>query len=85
MPQQAVIDRATTINAVVELHPGLMPILSAHGLDLCCGGPLTLQEAAERHGLDLAALVAELEEAAAVGAAPASAAGIAPTVVAARS
>lgn len=52
-----------TINDVVELHPELMPILAGHGLDLCCGGPLTLAEAAERHALDLGTLVAELNAA----------------------
>lgn len=78
MLPQPVIDRATTINTLVDRHPQLMPILSAHGLDLCCGGPLTLEEAAERHGLDLAALVAELEAALATGGGPALVAGISP-------
>lgn len=52
-----------TINDVVERFPDLMPILAGHGLDLCCGGPLTLGEAAERHGLDLSGLVDELNAA----------------------
>lgn len=52
-----------TINDVVERYPDLMPILAGRGLDLCCGGPLTLGEAAERHGLDLDGLVAELNAA----------------------
>lgn len=62
------IDPTTTINALVDRHPSLMPILAGHGLDLCCGGPLTLAEAAERHGLDMAALIGEIERAMATGA-----------------
>jgi len=54
------IEPTLTINDVVERHPQLMPVLAGHGLDLCCGGPLTLRQAAEQHGLDLDALVAEL-------------------------
>lgn len=53
-------DPATTINDLVTRHPELMPVLAGHGLDLCCGGPLTLREAAERHALDLEALLSEL-------------------------
>lgn len=53
-------DPGTTINDLVARHPALMPVLAGRGLDLCCGGPLTLREAAERHGLDLEALLADL-------------------------
>lgn len=53
-------DPGTTINDLVARHPALMPVLAGHGLDLCCGGPLTLRQAAERHGLDLDALLADL-------------------------
>lgn len=62
------IEPTLTINDVVERYPQLMPVLAGHGLDLCCGGPLTLRQAAEQHGLDLDALVAELTAALAVGA-----------------
>ncbi len=62
------IEPTLTINDVVERYPQLMPVLASHGLDLCCGGPLTLRQAAEQHGLDLDALVAELTAALAVGA-----------------
>lgn len=85
MPQPAILDRSTTINALVDRHPELIPILSGHGLDLCCGGPLTLAEAADRHGLDAAALVTELEAALAAGGGPARGAVAAPVPDAARS
>ena len=35
------------------------------GLDTCCGGALTLAEAAAHHGLEIEALLAALQEAAA--------------------
>ncbi|MFN8422597.1 MAG: DUF542 domain-containing protein [Anaerolineae bacterium] len=85
MLQPIVIDRSTTINAIVDRHPELMPILSGHGLDLCCGGPLTLAEAADRHGIDAAALVTELAAALAAGGGPAPGAVAAPVPDAARS
>lgn len=43
---------------VIELHPEVMPILSSHGLDLCCGGGHTIAEAVRLHELD-GELVAE--------------------------
>jgi iron-sulfur cluster repair protein YtfE (RIC family) len=51
-----------TINEVVRTHPRTLPVLNAHGLDTCCGGPLSLAEAARRHGLDLGDLLAALEK-----------------------
>lgn len=71
-PSVLPIDPALTINALVERHPHLMPVLAAHGFDLCCGGPLTLTEAADRHGLDLSDLLAELGRALPNGGVPAS-------------
>jgi iron-sulfur cluster repair protein YtfE (RIC family) len=52
------------IRDLIERYPALMPVLDAHGLDLCCGGGHTVSEAAALHGLDLEALLVELDEAA---------------------
>jgi len=62
-PALPAIDPATTIDDLVTAYPALMPVLASRGLDLCCGGALTLREAAERHDLDLDALVAALIDA----------------------
>ena len=43
---------ATTIRTLTERYPLTMPLLSAQGLDLCCGGGHRLQEALELHRID---------------------------------
>jgi len=40
-----------------------MRIFSQYQLDLCCGGAHSLEFVAQRHGLDLSRLLAELNEA----------------------
>jgi regulator of cell morphogenesis and NO signaling len=57
-----------TINTVVQRYPAALGVFNARGLDTCCGGALTLADAAGRHGLDLAELLAALEAVAAGGA-----------------
>lgn len=42
-----------TLNALVQTHPTALPVLTRFGLDTCCGGALTLREAARHHDLDL--------------------------------
>lgn len=48
------------IRVLVERYPQIMPILSSYGMDLCCGGGHTVAEAAKAHGLDAAAVTAEV-------------------------
>lgn len=62
-PALPAIDPTATIADLVVAYPSLMPVLAGRGLDLCCGGALTLREAAERHDLDLDALLAALIDA----------------------
>ncbi|HEX5166257.1 MAG TPA: DUF542 domain-containing protein [Thermomicrobiales bacterium] len=73
MSQQSTIEQqiATMIETepirrVVELHPEVMPILAGHGMDLCCGGGHTIQEAAQLHGLDAELLAEQVAAAIAV-------------------
>ncbi|HYF62920.1 MAG TPA: DUF542 domain-containing protein [Herpetosiphonaceae bacterium] len=40
-----------TIAAIVERHPETMPVFAGFGIDLCCGGGLTIGQAASAHGL----------------------------------
>jgi iron-sulfur cluster repair protein YtfE (RIC family) len=51
------------IRDLLERYPALLPVLDAHGLDLCCGGGHTVAEAAALHGLDLEAVLVELDAA----------------------
>ena len=43
----------TTVDEVVRIDASLNRVLSEHGVDTCCGGALTLAEAAEAHGVPL--------------------------------
>jgi len=50
-----------TLHEIVGARPGARDVLLAHGLDLCCGGGLPLEDAAGAHGLELERLLDELE------------------------
>lgn len=54
------IDPAWTINEIIRRSPAADSVLRRHGFDSCCGGSLTLAEAAGRHGVDLGALLSAL-------------------------
>lgn len=62
--QPQTIDPTLTIGAVLQRYPATLAVFNAHGLDACCGGALSLAEAAARHGLDLPELLAALTRAA---------------------
>jgi regulator of cell morphogenesis and NO signaling len=57
------IESGETLNALVDRLPETLPVLQGFGLDTCCGGALTLEQAAERHGLDLRQLLEALRAA----------------------
>jgi regulator of cell morphogenesis and NO signaling len=56
------ISKRTTLAEVVTAHPGSARTLEARGLDYCCHGERTIEEAAREAGLDPDAIVAELVE-----------------------
>jgi regulator of cell morphogenesis and NO signaling len=60
MNQTIPVDPDATLNQLVVANPAVLAVLHRHGLDTCCGGGLTLREAAARHSLDLEHLLAEL-------------------------
>lgn len=49
-----------TVNAVIARYPEAIPVFARFGIDACCGGPRTVQDAASRHGIDLDALTTAL-------------------------
>jgi iron-sulfur cluster repair protein YtfE (RIC family) len=49
---EAMIEQ-TKIRDLVETYPQVMPLLNQHGIDICCGGGLTVPQAAEAHQLDV--------------------------------
>ena len=50
-----------TVNEVIRRYPATVALFSRWGIDSCCGGGLPVGEAAQRHGVDLATVAAELE------------------------
>ena len=55
------INRQLSVNQLIQQHPSVLSFLAAAGVDTCCGGDLSLEEAARRAGADLDKLVAGLE------------------------
>jgi regulator of cell morphogenesis and NO signaling len=51
-----------TVGAIVAGHPALSRVFERAGIDYCCGGKKTLARACQEKGLDVAAIVAELEQ-----------------------
>lgn len=52
------LDRTLTINEIVALHPETISVFNRFGMDTCCGGGVTVDEAARRHKIDANAVVA---------------------------
>lgn len=49
-----------TVRRILDLWPEIEPLLARHGLDLCCGGAHPLRMAAQAHGLNPDAVLAEI-------------------------
>ena len=58
------IDPAWTINETIRQLPVAIGVFNRFGVDTCCGGSATIEEAAACDGIDLAALLDALHEAA---------------------
>jgi regulator of cell morphogenesis and NO signaling len=57
------IDPHLKIADLYRLYPETLPVLAKYRIDLCCGGRHSLEEVAAKHGIDLAQILRELEEA----------------------
>lgn len=55
----------TTVNAAIARHPRTIAVFSEYGIDGCCGGEMTIADAARQHGLAPAVLMRALRRAAA--------------------
>jgi Rrf2 family protein len=54
------ITAATTVNDLVHRHPKTATVLSRFGIDTCCRGGLSLEQAARAAGVSASLLLAEL-------------------------
>lgn len=58
------LDCALSLNEITKRHPATGAVFTRFGLDHCCGGSLSVTDAARAHGLDVNVLCAELNAAA---------------------
>ena len=57
------LDPGLTINEIVARHPETVACFNRFGFDTCCGGGVSVEEAARRDGVDVDAVLAELRRA----------------------
>ena len=57
------LDPTRTINEIIVQYPGTIAVFNHFGFDTCCGGGVSVEEAARRDGLDVDAVLAELRRA----------------------
>jgi iron-sulfur cluster repair protein YtfE (RIC family) len=49
------------VNQVLLEHPATVAVFNAFGIDACCGGDVSIEEAARRDGADASALLTALD------------------------
>lgn len=57
------LDCAQSVNEILTLHPATKMVFNRFGVDVCCGGSLSVQEAAHASGADRDALCDALQHA----------------------
>lgn len=57
------LDPAQTINEIVARHPESIAVFNRFGMDTCCGGGVSVEEAARRDGLDVDQILSALRDA----------------------
>jgi regulator of cell morphogenesis and NO signaling len=62
------IDPGMSVNDAIREHPSTIAVFNQLGIDACCGGAASIDEAARRDGVDVAVLLAALRDAASRGA-----------------
>jgi iron-sulfur cluster repair protein YtfE (RIC family) len=55
------ISAQTTVNEAIQQCPESVRIFTLAGIDTCCGGALSISEAARRHNIDAAYLLSAIE------------------------
>jgi regulator of cell morphogenesis and NO signaling len=58
------LDCQWTVGQVLERDPATAAVFNRHGMDLCCGSSVSVEEAAHRDGVNVEELCSELQEAA---------------------
>jgi regulator of cell morphogenesis and NO signaling len=55
------VNTAATVNEIIASHPAAVAVFNEFGIDACCGGDASLEEAARRDGASVDALLAALD------------------------
>ena len=58
------IDPGMSVNDVIRRHPSTITVFNELGIDACCGGAASIDEAARRDGVESSVLLAALRDAA---------------------
>ncbi len=56
------ITKENIINDVIKKHPKTIAVFNDHRVDSCCGGGASIETTATRDGVDVSALVRDLNE-----------------------
>lgn len=70
MAEEKMISTETPVSDLVLQHPASAAVFQRHRIDFCCNGHRSIEEAARHQGVDLAALVRDLQATIAEGSAP---------------
>lgn len=58
------LDCTRTVNETVALYPATSAVFGRHGIDTCCGGGISVEQAAQEAAIDPRLLCKQLEAAA---------------------
>ncbi|MDQ2930149.1 MAG: DUF542 domain-containing protein [Gemmatimonadota bacterium] len=56
------IEETDVVNNVIAAFPRTVGVFNESGIDACCGGAVSIREAAERDGVDVSALMHALHQ-----------------------
>jgi regulator of cell morphogenesis and NO signaling len=64
MSEAEKVTRELVVNDCIKLYPNTIGVFTKFNIDSCCGGAVSIEEAARRDGAELNALMTALNEAA---------------------
>src|SRR6476469_9252111 len=57
------LDIAQSVREIVQQHPAAVPVFEAHGIDYCCGGSKSLEDACNKKKVPLDQVLSDLADA----------------------